>query len=113
MTPLSVQFIIGQLELLDTGRVDHLLNAFHAEPVACLQGIQTVVDLGIGHLIVETNAKLAVEAITTIDFDEATVGLLIAEIKSSVSSCFLSFECVFKGRECNQAAHERCAGSFM
>ena len=57
------------------GRVDHLLNAFHAELVACLQGIQTALDLGIGHLIAETDSKLAVQAITTSDFDEAAVGL--------------------------------------
>ena len=32
--------------------------------------------------------------------------MLIAEIKALVSGCFINFECVFKGRECNRAAHE-------
>ena len=34
------------------------------------------------------------------------MGVLIAEIKSLVSSCFISFECFFKSRDCNKAAHE-------
>ena len=34
------------------------------------------------------------------------MGLLVTEIKNLVSSCFLSFECVFKYRECNCSAHE-------
>jgi hypothetical protein len=65
-----------------------------------------VIDLGIGRQIVETDAKMVVQAITTDDFDNAVVGLLIAEIKTLASSCFISFECLFKGRDCNQAAHE-------
>jgi ribonuclease HI len=64
--------------------------------VACLQGIQTAVDLGIGHPIIETDAKLAVQAITTNDFDEAAVGLFIAEIKSLVSSAFLALSACLK-----------------
>jgi ribonuclease HI len=87
------------------GKVDHLLSAFHAELVACLQGIQAAADLGIVHLIAETDAKMVVQAIKTNDFDDDAVGLLVTEIKNLVS-CFLSFECVFKCRECNQAAHE-------
>jgi ribonuclease HI len=76
------------LEMVITGRgkVDHLLSAFHAELVACLQGIQATVDLGIGHLIVETDAKMVVQAIKTNDFNDAAVGLLVTEIKNLVSS---------------------------
>lgn len=96
----------GDVIVTGRGKVDHLLNAFHAELVACLQGIQTAVDLGIGHLIVETDAKMVAQAVSTNDFDDAAMGLLVSEIKNLVSSCFISFECVFKSWECNQAAHE-------
>lgn len=33
------------------GRVNHLLSAFHAELIACLQGVHTALNLGIGRLI--------------------------------------------------------------
>jgi hypothetical protein len=36
--------------------VNYLLNAFHAKSIACLQGLQMAVDLGVGHIIVEINA---------------------------------------------------------
>jgi hypothetical protein len=70
------------------GKIDHLLNAFHAEPIVCLHGIQSAVDLGIGRLIVETDAKMVVQAIVTNEYDDAVVGVLITEIKSLVSSAF-------------------------
>ena len=47
----------GDLVLSGRGRVNHLLSPFHAELIACLQGIQTAVNLGIGRIIVETDAQ--------------------------------------------------------
>jgi ribonuclease HI len=76
----------GDVVVTGRGKVDRLLSAFHAELVACLQGIQATVDLGIGHLIVETDAKMVVQAIKTNDFNDAAVGLLVTEIKNLVSS---------------------------
>ena len=49
---------------------------------------------------------MVVQALNTNDYDETIVGVLIVEIKSIVSSCFISFECSFKSRDCNKAAHE-------
>ena len=85
------------------GKIECLLNAFQTELIACLQGIQAAVDLGIGRLIVETNAKMVVQALNTNDYDETAVGVLIAEMPSS---CFISFECSFKSRDYNKVAHE-------
>lgn len=38
------------------GKLDHVLDPFQAEVVACLQGVHVVVDMGIRHAIVETYA---------------------------------------------------------
>jgi len=46
------------------------------------------------------------QAITSEAFDDTAVGVLIAEIKALAADCFINFECVFKVRECNRAAHE-------
>jgi hypothetical protein len=72
--------------------MDHLLNAFQAERIACLHGIQSAVDLVIDRLIVETDVKMVVQAIATNEYDDVVVGVLITEIKSLVSSAFVSFE---------------------
>ena len=55
----------------------------------------------IGQLMVETDTKMVVQAITTDDYDATVVGVLIVEIKSLASSCFISLECSFKSRVCN------------
>lgn len=45
-------------------------------------GIQTAIELGISHLIVETDSQLAVRVINTGVFDEVAIGHLVEEIKS-------------------------------
>ena len=59
-----------------------------------------------GRIIVEADAKMVVQVLTTNDYDTTTVGVLIAEIKSLVYSCFISFKCSFTSRDCNKAIHE-------
>jgi hypothetical protein len=62
-----------------------------------LQGIQLAVDLGIGRIIVETDAQEVVKAIKSSSYDASVVGHLVDEIKFLLTSNFLSFECVFIG----------------
>jgi hypothetical protein len=83
--------------------VNHLLDAFHPELIACLQQIQVAVDLGNGRVIVETNAQKVVKAIKNNVYDNSTVGHLIEEIKSLLNLNFLCYECVYVGRYCNRA----------
>ena len=87
------------------GRVDHLLSAFQAELIACLHGVQAACNLGIGNLILETDATMVKQALTTDDFAKSMSGGLIDELKSLVSSNFKNFECVSRSRVCNRAAH--------
>jgi ribonuclease HI len=89
--------------------MDHVLSPFHAELIACLQGIQMAVDLGIGRILVETDAQEVARAIKSADFDLSAVGHLIDEIKSLLCSNFISFECVHISRDCNRAAHKLAA----
>jgi hypothetical protein len=61
--------------------------------------------LGIGRLILETNAMEVVGAVNSEVYDASAVSHLIEEIKSLLSLNFISFECVFGSRSCNEAAH--------
>ena len=45
-------------------------------------------------------------AICSEAYADSVMGHLIEEIKSLASANFSSFECVFTGRVCNDAAHE-------
>lgn len=40
------------------------------------------------------------------NYAETLVSNLVEELKSLSASNFLSFECVFKGGDCNKSAHE-------
>jgi hypothetical protein len=47
------------------GRVNHLLNAFQAETIVCLQGGQAAINLGIGRFILETDALTVKQAVSS------------------------------------------------
>jgi hypothetical protein len=85
--------------------VNHLLSALQAETIACLQGVQAASSLGIGHLILETDALKVKQAWASEQQDMSASGSLIEELKSFTSANFISFECVYVSRVCNKAAH--------
>jgi len=88
------------------GRINHLLSSFQAEVIACLQGIQTALNLGIGKLILETDALLIKQALASTEVCDRREEGLVNELKFLVSTSFIHFECVFRGRDCNRVAHE-------
>ena len=55
------------------------MHAFHAEVIACLQGIQAAIGLGIGQLILETDAQKVVSAINTTNYADTATGHLVEE----------------------------------
>jgi hypothetical protein len=79
---------VGDVISAGCGRVDHLLNPFQAEVIACLQGAQAAVDLGISRAIIETDALQLCHAMKSSDYDLSEVGLLIQELRSLVSNNF-------------------------
>jgi len=79
------------------------------KPSACLQGIQVAVNLGIGRILLDSDAQEVVRAIKSCEYDLSAEGHFIDEIKSLLCSNFIFFECVHVGRECNRAAHELAA----
>lgn len=71
----------GDVVMAGRGKINNLLNAFQAELVACLQGVQAAIDLGIGHIILETDAREVVKALNSKAYDGSVVGHLVEEIK--------------------------------
>lgn len=66
-------------------------------------------NLGIGRIIVESDAKEVVSAFNSSSYDDSVLGHLIDEVKFLLSSNFLEFKYVFVSRDCNRAAHELAA----
>lgn len=66
------------------GRLDHVLNPFQAELVACLQGVQAAVDLGITKMIIETDALMVRQAVKTNEYELHEAGGLVCELKEAL-----------------------------
>lgn len=63
----------GDVVSAGIGKVEHLL-AFQAELISCLQGVQEAVRLGIGNLVLETDALQVRQALYSNDFDASAAG---------------------------------------
>jgi len=94
------------------GKVEHLLGAFQAELISCLHGVQEAVRLGIGNLVLETDALQVRQALCSNDFNASVAGGLVAELKFLVHVNFNCFQCLCVPRECNRVAHEIAASGY-
>lgn len=79
----------GDTVVSGRGKVNHLLDAFHAELIACIQGIQVAANIGVGKIILESDAQEVVKALRSNLYDGSSAGDLIDEVRSLLSSNFL------------------------
>lgn len=69
-----IRDIDGDVVLSGWGRVNHLLNVVKAETIACLQGAQATISVGIGRLIIETDSMAIVNTMEKATPDHSVVG---------------------------------------
>lgn len=79
--------------MLGRGRINNVLSAFHDELIACLQGVQVASNIGIGKLILETDALNVQLALQSQSFDVRPEGGLIEELKSLSKLNLSEFVC--------------------
>lgn len=91
------------------GRIDHVMNPFHAELVACLQGVQAAADLGATRVIIETDALMVVQAVKTNDYVLDEAGGLVRELKEALRFNFIFYDVIHSPRNCNRVAHALAA----
>jgi hypothetical protein len=85
--------------------VNHLVNLLQAEIIACLLGVQAASNLGIAHLIMETDALKIKQGWASNQLDLSVTGSLMEELKSFMFANFIRCDCVYVPRECNKASH--------
>ncbi|KAF8695375.1 hypothetical protein HU200_037607 [Digitaria exilis] len=81
----------GDVVSAGRGRLNHVLDSFQAEVIACLQGVQAATELGIGKAVVETDALQVVHACTSKACDLTTARSLISELRHTAADNFLFF----------------------
>jgi hypothetical protein len=95
----------GEVIKAGAGRCAHLLDAFHAETIACNAGIQAAKELGVPSIVVETNSLMLKLALDSNPFTLAPTGGIIHEMKSSLAISFSSQSSSYCPRDCNRVAH--------
>lgn len=91
------------------GRLGKVLEAYHAEIVACLQALQRATELGVQNVVLETDAMAVVEAVNSQAPDRSSASGLLWELKESLFCNFNSSSIVYKPRSCNLVAHRLAA----
>lgn len=91
------------------GKLENVGEAFHAEIIACLQGLQRAADLGVQTMILETEASMVAQAMKSTDYDRSSASGLIWEMKNLLACNFTSCAVTHIPRSCNMVADNLAA----
>ncbi|CAO2186475.1 unnamed protein product [Urochloa humidicola] len=95
----------GQVIKVGAGRCEYLMDALHAELLACLMGVKTAGEMGISNVELETDSMLVKLALESSTFSLAPTRGIVFEIKSCISTFFTSCKVSYCPRDCNKVAH--------
>ena len=99
----------GEVVEAAAGKSIRLMDAFQSEVEACLAGVMLAEEMGVGKIVIETDAMVLAQALNSSTFHLAPTGGLIWEIQSLLASNFGAFEVVSVHRTCNKVAHALAA----
>ncbi|XP_066354445.1 uncharacterized protein [Miscanthus floridulus] len=71
----------GQVMAAGAGATDFLMNAQHAETVACMKAIEQAAALGMDRIVVETDAIDVAIALQDTTFDRSVLGTMFRAIR--------------------------------
>lgn len=95
----------GNVFAAGQGQIDHLLDAFQAEIIACVRGVQRAIELGIGNVvIVEIDALRVQQAAMSENGDDSAIGGLVRVLVFLLEGNFISVKLDFVPRTCNKVA---------
>ncbi|TVU48485.1 hypothetical protein EJB05_08123, partial [Eragrostis curvula] len=86
------------------GKLSRISSALHAEALAALHGVERAAELGMPHIILETDAAVLGNALRTNDMDRSPLGCLFRQIKAMLAEHFESVDVHVCPRECNRVA---------
>jgi len=99
----------GEVVEAAAGKSIRLMDAFQSEVEACLAGVMLAGQIGVGKIVVKTDALVLAQALNSSSYRLAPTGGLIWEVQSLLASNFSDFEVVSVPRSCNKVAHALAA----
>jgi ribonuclease HI len=97
---------VGGVIQSGAGRVDFACDPLHMELKACIQGVCAAIELGISHLVLETDAQQVVWAVQGDEYRLSMMGGLMHELKELLPENFVVSHVIYAPHECNRVAHE-------
>lgn len=95
----------GDLIFVAVGHLNQASQALHAEAITVRNALHIAEQMGIGRIIVATDCKNLITAITSQGYDSSILGQLFLEIKYMLQTSFIQYQVDFCPRVCNQVAH--------
>ena len=84
------------------GNMKYVASALQTEAMAALRGIQHAANLGMMHIILETDAAASALALSSMERDRSTIGSLIHQIRDHMLYDFNSCKVSVRNRTCNR-----------
>lgn len=100
---------LGMVIKAGAGRTHVLLDAFHAEVLACAAGIKAANECGLQRVEAETDSLMLKMAMEDNSYALSALGGIICEMKNFVNTNFRSFSVKYCPRGCNKVAHALAA----
>jgi hypothetical protein len=96
----------GAIVIAGAGSLGPVHDALMAETMACKYAVEAAVQLGIAHVVIETDSSQLRDGLISSELDLSVAGGLFQEIRTSAYEDFLSLSVTKIHRSCNSLAHE-------
>jgi ribonuclease HI len=96
----------GEVVAATAGRSENITDAFQAELAAAVQALRLAEQLGVIHVVMETDSQLLMLALNRREADASAQALILDELKFQIRTNFSFCDVVACKREFNRPVHE-------
>ncbi|KAE8801666.1 hypothetical protein D1007_22698 [Hordeum vulgare] len=99
----------GVVAGLGAGKMAFPMDAVHTKAEACIQGLTAAMNWGMTRVVVETDSKVLVDALTKEEYDRSQIGVMVRDAQMLAGLNFSNFSFRFCRRNCNKVTHAMMA----
>jgi len=96
----------GEVLLVGAGKISRAASAIQIEGIAALKAIQRAAQLGMTHVILETDASVLASALCSMEIDRSVNGCLLRQIQDLMRMEFSCCRVSLCNRSCNKVADQ-------
>ena len=96
----------GEVLLAGAGKIPRAASALQTEVIAALKALQRAAQLGMTHVILETDASVLASALRSMEIDRSVNGCLLRQIQDLMRMEFSCCRVSLCNRSCNKVADQ-------